>query len=97
MRRLRFVVEFPFPDATLRCDIWRRIFPKDTPVEPLDHARLARLAVAGGAIRTIAINAAFLAAEHGGAVTEADVMTAARREYGKLEKTVTAAEFGGAS
>ena len=97
MRRLRFVIEFPFPDASLRCEIWRRIFPAGTPVEPLDHGRLARLAVAGGAIRTIAINAAFLAAEHGGAVTVQDVMAAARREYGKLEKPITAAEFGGMS
>jgi hypothetical protein len=94
MRRLRFVVEFPFPDANLRCEIWRRIFPEGTPVEDLDHGRLARLVVAGGAIRAIAINAAFRAAEHGGAVTAEDVMAAARREYGKLEKPITAAEFG---
>ncbi|WP_141340272.1 ATP-binding protein [Bradyrhizobium sp. USDA 3458] len=95
MRRLRFVIEFPFPDASLRSEIWRRIFPVGTPVEPLDHHRLARLAISGGSIRTIAINAAFLAAEQGGAVTVENVMTAARREYGKLEKPITAAEFGG--
>ncbi|HYE29051.1 MAG TPA: ATP-binding protein [Allosphingosinicella sp.] len=96
MRRLRFVVDFPFPDAALRGEIWRRIFPRGTPVAGLEPARLARLAIPGGAIRTIAINAAFLAAEEGTAVDPRHIMTAARREYAKLEKPITAAEFGGA-
>jgi hypothetical protein len=43
LRRIRFVVQFPFPDATLRAEIWRRIFPADTPVENLDINKLARL------------------------------------------------------
>lgn len=96
LRRLRFTIEFPFPDATMRGEIWRRIFPEATPVNGLDPARLARLAVSGGAIRTIAINSAFLAAEAGAPVSQDHVLTAARREYAKLEKPVTAAEFGGA-
>ena len=43
MRRIRFVVQFPFPDAAQRGEIWRRIFPAHTPTEGLDIARLARL------------------------------------------------------
>ena len=27
LRRLRFVVQFPFPDAAQRAEIWRRVFP----------------------------------------------------------------------
>lgn len=94
LRRLRFVIDFPFPDAAQRAAIWARVFPKETPVDGLDPARLARLSVAGGAIRTIAINAAFSAAEEGMPVTQRHVAAAARREYAKLEKPVTAAEFG---
>ncbi len=94
MRRLRFVIDFPFPDAALRRDIWQRVFPQATPVEGLDANRLARLAIAGGSIRTIAINAAFMAAEDGGSVTSGHVLAAARREYAKLEKPITTAEFG---
>src|SRR6185437_10289882 len=30
-RRLRFVVQFPFPDAAQRALIWARIFPSATP------------------------------------------------------------------
>jgi hypothetical protein len=93
LRRLRFVVEFPFPDASGRAEIWRRVFPAQTPTEGLDAARLARLNVAGGNIRNIAVNAAFLAADAGRSVTPADVLSAARSEYSKLDKTLTDAEI----
>ena len=51
LRRLRFVVQFPFPDAALARGIWRRVFPAPTPTEGLDFGQLARLQVAGGNIR----------------------------------------------
>ena len=38
-RRLRFVVDFPFPDAAERAEIWRRVFPSETPTEELDPGR----------------------------------------------------------
>jgi len=94
LRRIRFVVEFPFPDASQRAEIWRHIFPADTPVVDLDTEQLARLNVAGGSIRNIALNAAFLAAEAGEAVRMAHLLRAARGEYAKLEKPLTAAELG---
>ena len=53
-RRIRFVVQFPFPDAALRERIWRGVFPARTPLSTLDHRRLAQLNVAGGSIRNIA-------------------------------------------
>ena len=95
LRRLRFVIEFPFPDATHRGEIWRRIFPAETPVQDLDLSRLARLSIPGGNIRNIALHAAFLAADAGGAVTMAHLARAARSEYAKLEKPLTEAEIGG--
>ena len=95
LRRLRFVIDFPFPDAGLRAEIWRRVFPAATPLSGEDPARMARLAIAGGTIRTIAINAAFLAAEAGEPVGAGHLAAAARREYAKLEKPITTAEFGG--
>ncbi len=62
MRRIRFVVEFEFPTPEIREQIWQQVFPKDTPILELDYAKLARLNVPGGNIRSIAMNAAFLAA-----------------------------------
>jgi hypothetical protein len=95
LRRLRFVVEFPYPDASQRLEIWRRIFPPATPTEGLDLGRLARLNVAGGHIRNIALHAAFLAADEGQPVRMAHILRAARTEYAKLEKPLTDAEVGG--
>jgi len=46
VRRLRFIVEFPFPSQEQRAEIWQRIFPANTPTEGLDPQRLARLSVA---------------------------------------------------
>ncbi len=86
MRRIRFVINFPFPDASAREEIWRRVFPDATPVEGLEIAALARLNLAGGNIRNIALNGAFLAADAGEPVAMRHLMTAARSEYAKLEK-----------
>ncbi len=95
VRRIRFVVQFPFPDQAQRAEIWRRIFPPSTPTEGLDVDKLARLNVAGGNIRNIALNAAFLAAGEGAPVQMAHLLRAARSEYLKLEKPLSEAEIGG--
>ena len=88
LRRLRFVVQFPFPDESQREQIWRRIFPDDVPLQPLDFARLARLNLTGGNIRNVALSAAFMAADAGRPVDASHVARAARAEYAKLEKPV---------
>ncbi|HEX6288336.1 MAG TPA: ATP-binding protein [Herpetosiphonaceae bacterium] len=95
LRRIRFIVQFPFPDATQRAEIWRRIFPPATPTEQLDVRKLARLNIPGGNIRNIALNAAFLAADAGEPVRMNHLLRAARTEYVKLEKSLTEAEVGG--
>jgi SpoVK/Ycf46/Vps4 family AAA+-type ATPase len=95
LRRLRFVVTFPFPDAAQREGIWRRVFPARTPTEGLDPARLARLGVTGGSIRNIALHAAFLAAESDTPVRMSHLLRAARDELAKLEKSLTEAEVEG--
>jgi hypothetical protein len=61
----------------------------------LDTSRLARLNVAGGNIRNIALNAAFLAADAKKPVNMQHLLKAARSEYAKLEKPLTEAETGG--
>jgi SpoVK/Ycf46/Vps4 family AAA+-type ATPase len=94
LRRIRFVVQFPFPDPAQRSEIWRRIFPRAVPTEGLDWERLARLNVAGGHIRNIAMNAAFLAADAGEPVGMRHLLQAARGEYAKLEKPLSDAEIG---
>jgi len=97
LRRLRFVVHFPFPDLAQRAEIWRRIFPRQTPLEDVDAQRLARMSVAGGNIRNIAMGAAFAAAAAGEPVRMTHLATAARAEYAKLEKPLDEAWMGGCS
>lgn len=47
LRRLRFIVDFPFPDAESRSKIWRRMYPQQTPTRRLDYQRLGQLAMTG--------------------------------------------------
>jgi ATPase family associated with various cellular activities (AAA) len=95
LRRIRFVINFPFPDAVQRAEIWQRIFPPNTPTEGLDIGKLVRLNITGGNIRNVALNAAFLAAEAGEPVRMRHILRAVRSEYAKLEKPLTEAEIGG--
>lgn len=95
LRRIRFVVQFPFPDAKQRAQIWSRIFPTETPTEGLTVEKLARLSVSGGNIRNIALNAAFLAADAGEPVMMKHLLSAAQSEYMKLEKPLMDNEVKG--
>lgn len=100
VRRIRFIVQFPFPDVEHRAAIWRQAFPAATPINGLDMEKLAHLNVAGGNIRNIAMHAAFLAADASDETQETPVnmshlLTAARREYAKMERSLTEAEIRG--
>jgi ATPase family associated with various cellular activities (AAA) len=95
LRRLRFVIQFPFPDAEQRAEIWRRAFPKLTPTLELDYLKLGKLSVAGGNIRNIALNSAFIAADHNEPVQMKHILQAAKIEYIKLEKPMMDAEIKG--
>ncbi|MDH5178856.1 MAG: ATP-binding protein [Gammaproteobacteria bacterium] len=95
LRRIRFVIQFPFPDVSQRNEIWRRIYPLATPIEDLEFDKLSRLSITGGNIRNIAMNAAFLAAEENKPVSMRHLLAATRGEYLKLEKPLTDSEIAG--
>ena len=96
LRRLRFIVEFPFPDAAMRAEIWRRVFPRahahrrDSTLD-----KLARLNVAGGNIRNIALNAAFLAADADEPVRMAHLLRAARTRVRQAREAPDGVRDGG--
>jgi hypothetical protein len=94
-RRIRFFVSFPFPDVKQRRAIWQKVFPVQTPTNGLDYAKLANLHVAGGSIRNIALNAAFLAAENREPVNMAHVLRAAHGDAAKRERPLADAETRG--
>jgi len=94
MRRLRFIVDFPFPGAEQRKEIWQKVFPSNTPVdEDLDYEHLAKLNLTGGSILNIVLNAAFLAAQESKQVTMPLLLNAARTEFKKLERPAKESDF----
>jgi hypothetical protein len=95
MRRLRFVIQFSLPDAAHRAEIWRRIFPPDTPTEGLNFEKLAQLNAPGGNIRIIALNSAFMAADAEEPVQMKHILRATQTEYEKLGKSLTSVEISG--
>ena len=95
LRRLRFVINFPYPGMAERQTIWERAFPPAAPVGKLDYAQLARLNLTGGNIATVALNAAFIASAEDSNVQMRHVLAAARAEYIKLDRPFRESDFPG--
>jgi AAA+ superfamily predicted ATPase len=94
-RRMHFAVEFPFPDAAYRYRIWKQHLPDRAPVNgDINFDYLAeRFNLAGGNIRNVVVNAAFLAAENGTAISMEHLIRATRREYEKIGRVCTDMDF----
>ena len=93
VRRLRFIVNFPFPGRTERKAIWNRVLPPEVPQEDVDMERLSRFTLTGGSIHAIALQTAFLAADNGGLVTMPHVLEAIRTEFRKQDRPIVETEF----
>ncbi|MER7519950.1 AAA family ATPase [Streptomyces sp. NPDC126499] len=95
-RRLDLVVDFPVPDPTHRLLLWDRTLGPHLPrATDLDLPFCAEaFELSGGNIRSIAVTAAYLAAEAGGPLTMAMLIHAVQREYQKLGRLTLASEFG---
>ena len=86
MRRLRFVVPFPFPDSAARENIWRQCLPPQAPLAAeIDfHYLSRRVKITGGNIRQITLQAAFAAAAEGKAIGMEHILRSTRCELMKL-------------
>lgn len=93
-RRMRFVVDFPFPEEDDRLRIWEGVWPAQVPRGPdIDLARMARqFRFAGGNIRNIAVASAFLAAAEGRPVAMGHLLHSARGELQKMGRLVADGE-----
>jgi hypothetical protein len=87
-RRIKFIVDFPFPDVASRKLIWQTHFPREAPVsDDLDYDWLAQqLQITGGSIKNIVLNAAFFAAADGGVIGMNHILRGARGEFEKIGK-----------
>ena len=88
VRRLRFIVELPFPETAGRREIWRSHLPAEAPRSAaIDFDFLAeKFAIAGGNIKNVVLNAAFLAAADGGEIAMDHLLRGTRREFEKIGK-----------
>lgn len=95
-RRLRFIVDFPFPEELHREEIWRRQLPESAPRgSDLDFSFLARnFRISGGQIKNIILSAAFLAAEKSVKIGMEQVILATKRELQKAGKLCLKEDFG---
>lgn len=90
MRRITYVVHFPFPDAGMREEIYRRTMPKTAPLEDdIDWSFLAeKFVLSGGHIKNIVLSAAFLAALENRPIGMSHMLRAAVGELKKNEIVV---------
>jgi len=95
-RRIRYIVEFPFPGEESRRRIWESQFPLLCPrSESIDYDYLARhFPVTGGHIRNVVLDAAFSAAGNGGVVGMEHLIQGVRKEYEKIGKLWISAARG---
>lgn len=93
MRRLDFVIDFPFPDADTRVEIWRSIYPPQTPTGALEPQRLALVAATGGTIASIARRGAYLAAAEAADVEMRHLLESTRRELRKVGRDLSTEEL----
>jgi hypothetical protein len=95
VRRLDFVIDFPFPEADDRRRIWGLLLPPEAPLAPdidLDFLA-ARFKLSGGAIRNCSLSAAFQAADDGGVIEMRHLVRAVAQEYGKQGRLTLEADF----
>jgi SpoVK/Ycf46/Vps4 family AAA+-type ATPase len=97
LRRLRFVIDFPLPEATERKRIWRQVIPEGVDASALDVDFLARqFQLAGAHIRSVVFNACLQAAASGDGkrLGMAGVLMSVKRELEKLSRPVSLEQFG---
>jgi ATP-dependent 26S proteasome regulatory subunit len=94
-RRMHYVIEFPLPDEVHREKLWRGMFPAAVPLgADVDFQFLARqFPLAGGDIRNVALEAAFLAAQDGKVVTMKQLAKALARQMMKQGKVPSATDL----
>lgn len=95
MRRITYVVHFPFPDAAMRQEIFRRTIPDQAPLsDDIDWGFLAeKFELSGGHIKNIVLSSAFLAALEGERIGMSHLLRAAVGEMKKNEIVVVREEL----
>jgi len=103
LRRLRYIVDFPMPDAAERRKIWRQVMPVYADCSDVEVDFLAaQFPLAGGSIRSVVLNACLQCADGSGLsadggrarLTMKAVVTAVKREFDKMNRTLSLEQYG---
>lgn len=95
-RRMKFVIDFPFPDSGHRMELWKKSIPLELPVETgLDLQFLAgQFELSGSNIKNVIYQGAFFAASGTGILGMKEILMAIRNEYEKSGKVLSRQEMG---
>lgn len=95
-RRMKFVVDFPFPDSSQRLELWKKSIPPEIPVETgLDLQFLAsHFELSGSNIKNVVYQGAFFAAAGEGILGMKELLLSVRNEYEKSGKVLSRQELG---
>ncbi len=103
LRRLRYIIDFPLPEAEQRRKIWLQVIPRSVDSSGLDIDFLARqFPLTGGHIRSIVFNACLQSAKGAGLpaasgtrrLSMPEIIVALKRECDKLKRSMSLEQFG---
>lgn len=90
LRRLQYVVDFPFPSAEMRGRLWETMMPISVPIGDLpDPEKFAKLTLSGAQIRNVIRRAVYRAASETGCLELGHILHAAQAEMEKSDRALT--------
>lgn len=95
-RRIKFMVNFPFPEEEQRRQIWENAIPEKAPCEEIDFEFLSTFRLSGAQIKNIVLAAAFRAASGGNRLGMEQLVPALKNEYeknGRMLQTIEMREY----
>ncbi len=97
LRRIQYVIHFPYPEYEQRLALWKNSFPKKANIDKeMEFTFLARqFELSGAMIKNIVLAAAFLAAAKEEPITMEHVTRALQTQMKKHGRTVTEEEITG--
>ncbi len=96
MRRISYVINFPFPDEGRRLELWKKMFPPEMPADTgIDFEYLAgQFELSGAAIKNTVMSAAFLAAAEDSPVNMSHILRAVSKQLSKQGRLLLKEDFG---
>jgi len=102
LRRIRYILEFPFPSEQQRKSIWKQVIPSSMDSSELDFDFLSKqFQLTGGNIRSIVLNACLQSAKTSSSkdkikdvLTMEKIIIAIKREFEKSNRSLSIDQFG---